>query len=79
MNDSKSRKVTKVAIGDYVLIRNFCKRLKFDPNFGPDCYKVVEVSLDRPVVTVLDDVKHTKQPQRNCEITERMQIEEFHR
>ena len=96
MNNSKFRKVTEVAIGDYVLIKNICKRLKFDPIFGPDRYKVVEVSFDRPVVTVqrekdgkisqwhLDDIKHTNQPevyqpQRNCDVTEKMQIEESHR
>ena len=44
VNNSKYKKRSQVKVGDWVLIRNFTKRSKFDPCFQPEPCKVTEVS-----------------------------------
>ena len=43
VNNSKYKKRTDVKIGDWVLIRNFTKRSKFDPLFQPEPCMVTEI------------------------------------
>lgn len=44
VNNSKYKKRSEFETGDWVLIRNFTKRSKFDPHFQPEPCRVTEVS-----------------------------------
>ena len=44
VNNSKYKKRSEFKTGDWVLIRNFTKRSKFDPHFQPEPCRVTEVS-----------------------------------
>ena len=59
VNNSKYKKRSDVKIGDWVLIRNFTKRSKFDPLFQPEPCMVTEI-LDGWVVVERAGTRYTR-------------------
>lgn len=56
VNASKFRKATPIDIGDTVMLRNFNKKRKFDPNFSKDTFKVIAKSKENTVITVAREI-----------------------
>ena len=52
VNASKFRKENVITIGDTVIIRNFNKKRKFDPDFTKDMFNVIDKSKDGTVITI---------------------------
>ena len=83
-----------ITIGDTVLIRNFNKKRKFDPEFTKDMYNVIDKSKDNTVITIRresdgrvfmrhpNDIKVVHKPyhmKAERTLTEYEQIQLFHK
>lgn len=55
VNSSKFRKEANITVGDSVLMRNHRKRVKFDPDFIPERFKVIDVANNGRIITILKE------------------------
>jgi hypothetical protein len=57
VNASKYRKKTEIKLGDTVLVRNYKRKVKFDPIFLPKAFKISEINRKHNYVTIISNDK----------------------